>query len=98
MDSYLTPTNIQPYHLLRCAEWMTNEGYFSNKSDAFRYLCFLSQNNTPKLLVYFNNYMQKTEIKRSGRPGYIHSNNCDKLAFISASGPYGEKHMNFAKI
>ena len=93
MDSYLTPTNIQPYHLLKCAEWMVTEGYFSNKSDAFRYLCFLSNNNTPKLLYYYNIYADKTQFK----VGYLTYQNNDKMAFISASGPYGLHHMNYSK-
>ena len=89
LDSYLTPTNIQPYHLLKCAEWMVTRGYFSNKSDAFRYLCFLANNNTPKLLIYYNMYNTKFQA------GYIPTKNNEALAFISASGAYGEPHMNF---
>jgi hypothetical protein len=94
MESYFSPTNIQPYHLMKCAEWMTSVGYFSNKADAFRYLCFLSENNTPKLLNYFDKYTEATKIIT----GYVNVCKTDKLSFISSSGPYGEPHMNYAKL
>ncbi len=89
MENYLTTTNIQPYDLLKCAEWMVIKGYYSNKSDAFRYLCFLANNNTAKLLYFYDMYSSKFQA------GYIPTKNNEVLAFISASGPYGEPHMNF---
>ncbi len=91
MDSYFRPTNIQPYHLWKCADWMTSVGYFSNRSDAFRYLSFLSNNNTEKLLIYYNMY------NTGFHTGYTQTKNNDNLAFISASGSYGAPHMNYSK-
>ena len=86
---YFRPAEAQPYHLYRCAVWLTRLRYFPTVNAASTWLIDM-QIHRPDIFRY---YMSEYHRVHSFKTGYL-TQSSDARAFRSAVGPYGEDpHM-----
>jgi len=87
------PATAQPYHISRCARWLTALGHFNNTITAYNYLVML-ETHRPDI---FRHYMDEYYRVHTFKTGYV-VDETDINAFRSARGPYGEDiHMYYSK-